>query len=286
MYEKITKYILEQILPKYIQECISSAFYPVITGGTAVERCLGKKVFENAHLQESDIDLMIVVKDIDLQEEADRRRIVMLEKIVEDKDLIAIAEKEKVKVKLDRHLYKKKNYDQFYLKLVRLKIGNYHIMDTSIYTKGSIPSYNLYSKCFDKLEKEPIPFEWHHGVPYAICSYIYFDTLRMVIFYHDLLAIETKGMNKIVSKYIGYISKFITLYELMYKDNKKKPTDLYKSFDKLRSLLITTGALPDKSQISKQNKKMLLIALDVLNRGAGIDEYYKCIREQNDNIHL
>lgn len=294
MYEKVTKYILEHILPRYVQECISPSFYAVITGGTAVERCLGKTIFDNAHLQESDIDLMIVVKDVDLLEEADRRRSILLEKIVGDKDLIAYTKKEKVQVKIDRRMYKRKNYDSFYLKLVRLKVGDYYIMDTSIYTKDSIPSYSLYGQCFDddKLneEKDAIPYEWFNGVPYATCSYTYFDTLRMVIFYHDLLAVETKSMDKIVSKYVNYISKFIALYEFFSKNRGKTEhhTGLQGSIDKLRSLLISTGALPDKSKISKHNKKLLLIALDVLKRGTGIDDYYKCIRHlsDDDNIHL
>ena len=273
MYDKIVDFILDKILPKYIQETMNldKDFYSVVTGGRAVENCLGTK-FDEEHINHSDIDLMFVLlnNDINLLKKVHQCRMKLLHNIVNDYQLTQYLDHRKLQIKIDSSLLYKKNYEKYYVKLVRLKIDDTHIMDTSIYTETSIPSFGLYGNCYDSDIKLPIPFKFYNEIPYATCHYIYFDTFRMIVYYHTLLNERVRGITKISNKYIGYLFKFIALHN-QYKNK-------YKDFLEIRKRILKTELMTAKTiKIKNDEKEQLLSLLDILEENPKINNYHTCM---------
>jgi hypothetical protein len=254
---------------KYVKK---NKYYPVITGGTGVNKCikdLPDKVLLN--LVETDVDIDFVVLDDMYEQEAHQQRLVFLRDITTDRELIeALPLNTSIEIVYPRS----KHIINSYIKLVKLKINKYNIIDTSIHNRKTLPNYDFCVKHRISERNKPIPYFKSNNVYYSTCNYLYLDTLRMIIFYHDELK-DSKYLNFVIYKYVRYISKFIMLYKTIEQNDNVKIRQLY---TKMKKLLVTTEKVPENVKISLKYLKKLKELLIVLKQAYKSTTLLDCIQ--------
>lgn len=297
LFDHARTMLLEKVFPKYILKYRTKQFYPVVVGGINMNRCLSsspraKKLVDAIFSSDIDLDFVIIPRidtiSIDIEEEPQifkqvhEYRMRFLSQIVSDSDLLVWTNKIKKDLDLDVTLViddkylKMKDYHVHKVRLVRVKMYIHHadkevfksvLVDSPIYASNNVADFRLYSRFFPNL-RHPIPYYVHRGVPYATCNYVYYDTVRMIIFYSKALKESTspRDRQKNFVKYLRYILKFTTLYILINKVTLEKESAIKAIYKEAKSVL-TRIPIDDKfSDIPESEVKILKSLINKLSK--------------------
>lgn len=265
-YSRVRDYILHKVLGRYMSKHKNRSYYPVVVGGTNINRCLRlsphtRKLLDSLFSSDVDLDFVIVNDNVPI-DVVHQKRMLFLYDVLNDVGLNSYLKRlGNVRLRLDDKTIHMKHLRVSKMMLVTLKLESFNdfghvldsktIMDCPLYHKGNVEDFRLYARFFPKL-KLPIPYITHKGVFYATCGYIYYDTVRMMLYYSRELRIDNDEFN--YKKLARYIIKFSALYLLMNKlDGDKDPN--YKNIVVIYEA--TKKLLQDMEAVRKRNNEDL-----------------------------
>lgn len=238
-FMRVRDYILKRVLGKYMMKHKTKHYYPVVVGGTNINRCLGssshtRKLLDSMFASDVDLDFVIVDDKVPINV-IHERRMRFMNDIVNDPGLKAYLERVgrgRLKLRLDDKTIHMTHLRVSKMMLVTMKLEWYDetdrsrllqsstIMDCPLYHKGNVDDFRLYARFFPGL-KLPIPYVTENGVMFATCGYIYYDTVRMMLYYSKELE-KGKSENREFNykKLVRYVTKFSALYLLINKLQK------------------------------------------------------------------
>jgi hypothetical protein len=233
MESELSKFLLQDILPNILYRYITADYYPVIVGGTDLNRCANVDF-----APVTDID----VKFIATHGEANEYEIVF-------------ARGECMDMILEMYHAKKPTS---YPNLVKGKVNTKYSYRQAIHVEGDTKlvvvdtavigprkefmlqykyiNYAKWLKTHD--ENVLVPFKLIDNLPWADCSWVYIDTVRMVMVTLQEYSITTVKSQKqyLIAKAIKYIGKLAHL-EVYYK----KHTDVKALLVKAKNALLNVG---------------------------------------------
>lgn len=226
---KIVKYILENILGKYMFKYKTPEYYPVVVGGSTFHYCKPNSV----SIPISDIDIVFVTDDenpsINKIKDMEKKRMDLILDLVNDDYL----KTKNINLEID-WIYKRRP-DLIRIKtikLVRLKHNDNVIFDISIQYPGInrfLGKYPILSK-----EKQIIPYVEKNGILWATCTYAKFEIVRILLHYQQML--KTNESNHLrLKSYLKYIHKICLLLNITdLLDNNINIGDVQKIFEQLQ----------------------------------------------------
>jgi hypothetical protein len=112
------------------------------------------------------------------------------------------------------------------------------LVDSPIYASDNSTNFKLYRRFLPKL-KNPIPYYIHNKVPFATCNFIYYDTVRMMIYYSNALKVSATVKDKHFNfiKYVRYVMKFTMLYLLINDVALKKEASIKSIYEEAKNIL-------------------------------------------------
>ena len=249
MKELAIAFLQEQVLGKYMKKYRTSYAYPVITGGTGVSRCTD-------NISVSDIDIVFAITETNpskqLVEKVSQERYAFLKEIMEDESFKVFTKGHRLTLKETYKVHPE--YRVSRIKLVRLKLDNDVILDTSVKHSNNVRIWDVYPLYINKPDlKNPIPYFTKNGVFYCTCQYALFDTLRLILFYEYHRNVPQ--LKKYIFKYASLaklkVSKSAEVKDLLaiLRSNPK----FVKSEKKLRLLLPNFYMESIKDQNSSDN---------------------------------
>jgi hypothetical protein len=273
-FESMRDLMLNQVFPKYIMKYKTPRYYPVIVGGININRCLsrepkGAKLIDSIFSSDIDIDFVIVrpIEHLDVggyedppaYVEVHEARMSFLREISSDPLVkLMISEYKKtegldITLHIDDSMLQKKEWRVYKVRLVsmRFKISKDEddrgpkevlysevLVDSPIYASDNSTNFKLYRRFLPKL-KNPIPYYIHNKVPFATCNFIYYDTVRMMIYYSNALKVSATVKDKHFNfiKYVRYVMKFTMLYLLINDVALKKEASIKSIYEEAKNIL-------------------------------------------------
>lgn len=283
--KKLLTFLLGRVFPKHIQKYKTSSFYPVILGGFDVMRCLSSNKYTNSLVEtlfSSDIDMNFVIvhssheyktaEDFErIIQDAMRARDQFIQEVITDPLTVNFLKTHappgaSASLYINRELMANPKFRPFKLKIVRIDViidcpgepkFKDELIDTAIYHSENVAEFRFYDK-YGKAMAQPIPVYHFKGVPYATCKYVFFDTIRMLSYYHNALAFPTNNNNKTLKynfvKFIKYILKFCALYIIVEKKNHR---EFLQVFEKARVLLVHANKYQTLDHVPVRMEKKL-----------------------------
>jgi len=261
MESQLSSFLLKNVLPNILYNYITPDYYPVIVGGTDLNRCA-----DIDFAPSTDID----VKFIATHAQSNEYEIVFARDECIDQILETYNEKKPFDFPnlVKGTVNKKYNY--------RLEIyieGNKKavIIDTAIIgpQKEFMLQYKYinYAKWLKTLDENVlIPFKLIDNLPWADCSWVYIDTVRMVMVTLQEHSKTTSKSQKLylIAKAIKYIGKLAHL-EVYYK----KKTDMKPLLIKAKNALINFG----------DDEKILISLMAVINKKTDYRQISKILKD-------
>jgi hypothetical protein len=215
----LTDFLLNEILPFVLVKYITKDYYPVIVGGTVLNKCT------NINNEVTDIDIKFVAT----RDTSNKFEIINARNTCVDDILKMYHEK---KSPTDPVLKKTSVIAKYSYRLAVYPEGEEKnvIIDTAVF--GPEKNFMIQYKYIDynkwlksKSQDLFVPFTLDNNVPWADCSWVYIDTVRMLMIWYDDYKIVTSSQQKtyIMKKILKYINKLL-LMEVHWKhDGRFKP---------------------------------------------------------------
>lgn len=233
MESKLSDFLLRDILPNILYNYITSDYYPVIVGGTDLNRCA-----DHDFAPTTDID----IKFIATHGQSNEYEIVFARN--ECIDLIISKYNEKKPSEFPNLVKGKVNIKYSYRQEIHIEGDNKAvIIDTAVIgpQKEFMLQYKYinYAKWLKTVDDNLlVPFKLIDNLPWADCSWVYIDTVRMVMVTLQEYSTTTTKSQKLylIAKAIKYIGKLAHL-EVYYK----KHTDLKSLLVRAKKALVNFG---------------------------------------------
>lgn len=263
-FEEMKDLFLDVVFPRYIMKYKTKAYYPVIVGGINVNRCLSSKPKSKALIDEvfsSDIDVDFVIME-NIQENDDDPKIFkkvhvarmkFLKQVVMDAQVQSYITQFKAKtgltiqLEIDDSFLQKKELRVYKVRLVMMRFNVHNergekvysnvIVDCPLYTSQNT-NYMLYKRFVPNLQK-PIPYYVHNNVPFATCNFVYYDAIRMMIYYSNQLKSNNDAKERHFNfvKYVRYVMKFTMLYLLINRVSLDKEQTIKGIYEEVKQIL-------------------------------------------------
>ena len=217
--------------------------YPVIVGGATVARCIKRNPRTRALVTQSfskDIDMPFVMAPCATKAAAHQVRMSFLKEL--EQVLSPFLERHKtpntIRLRINDIAVYKKTLRVHKLALVTVhldfydaqnqkKIASHVLLDCPLYAPWSVEDYGHYerilkqgSSAFGRVPQQKpmarmVPFvRDKSGVLYATCNFVYYDTVRMLLWYKKSMGEASAGSRAhefAKDKYHRYIAKFMAL---------------------------------------------------------------------------
>lgn len=253
-------FIINKVIGKYMIDCMDvkgkNVCYPVVVGGSTISSvCIDPK----NKLYISDIDIVFVPKSKhpDTIEKTDNNRITFLTKILEDVDLQHYIKSNGLPQLSIDYIYKRKpDYKRIVaIKLVRLRMENRVVLDTSIHHTGVNRFLGKYP-VKGVTKSTPIPYVKKQNILWATCEYIKMDTIRVILFYNKSLINEENHFNLKTTRLLKYLKKIC----LLLKISNKSLDEYFDSDEKLNTgdLNVIFKILDGYTKFYKLKEKLLI----------------------------
>jgi hypothetical protein len=289
--------LINSVIPKYFQKYVTTEYYPIIVGGSAVSRCLRLYPETSALLNDvfkSDIDVDFVVantKAVTLKS-ASEAQYGFVSDITSDNQFKQFFQKHK-DYKYDvvkRQIPSKPTLQVVTLKLKYKLEKPVDIMDTVLFTETDKISYKFFQSYFDV--KYPILRQTDNNMLYGSCEWIFYDTVRMMFIYDMYLQKPEKDASAssrlfYFKKLKRYVLKFSALYIAVHEGNYHKAKTVYNHVLSLLQSALTNSSVvtePDSAIPVKEQKYLHKVITNMMDADKDLVEYRKRLIElcQND----
>jgi hypothetical protein len=311
MRQKLLHQILPSIFPNFVKRLKPLDAYPVIIGGTLVQRC-AKRSAEASRIIEDllteDIDIKVVLK----KEIADNNDPVIaridavrhefIHQVIYGLDayarevshdnpdiVVSVHESQKLMNTSLEFIAKIRVLEVKITYIESTRSMTLPILDMGLYTTYSVPHYSLYMN-FNKNVKLPIPYVSVNKILYATCNYAYMDTIRMLVDRARYLE-EKKTMYALI-KFTRYVIKFMCLYVLIeQKTIKDVDVNVREAYKRAHEILTNANLLNlDLSQQKKEaaeeeTVKQVGLLLSQVIQKVNIDDLVTYLYKQESSIH-
>lgn len=251
--------------------------YPVIVGGTTVNRCLGPTKYAK-EFNKGDIDMPFVLTDPRRLKRALRMRARFLGRVMKDLRISGL------NVTLNDNAVYNKRLRTHKLLLISIYLVNDDdgtkkvLIDCPIYAPWTVEDYGVYAQTKGLEDKMVMPIPYYvdkkTGVMYATCNFVYYDTVRMMMWYRNAL-VEGRTRSRretefATAKYIKYMNKFSVLYMVLkkHKDSKRQMRRIKTLYAKTKQALNASEMksseqllrkLTDLSAVDRSIKRAMLL---------------------------
>ncbi len=321
----IEEFVDKGLLGRHMQKYVTTKMYPVIVGGTNIVRCANlnpKARVLIGKLYKNDIDIKFVLpRKVKSPEDkffihAHKMRMQFINDLLTDTNIdthLANAIKSikaingiEVKLVINDKLLTS-IHEHVRLGMVVSIRADYYIngvfvmkkglVDTALYTTFHAKlqfdscSFGKNVNCdmfFKKNGKQTIPYETDKGVLFGTCGWIYYDTVRMLVYSCDtyLQALQDHDIYNIhfyFVKHVKYVAKFAVLWTQVnqLKDGKKY-NNIKNLYSMTRDILnkydvMITDDIKQKD-LDDRDKNALIGIMDLLRGETNIEELEKVIR--------
>jgi hypothetical protein len=266
--------VLPQVFPTFLEKLKAHDTYPVVLGGTLVQRCAKRSA--RAHwfvrdLLTEDVDIKMVITRETTGVETDAiykkldviRQDVIKEVVRKLKPFLAKLENDGLSIEtgINESLLKARNVLSLEISYIEAndvtaRRVTLPLLDINFFSDTETTHYHKFRKLFPEI-KLPIPYIKHKGVLYATCNYAYYDTVRMMV--ERLRYFQEKKTMFGLMKFSRYVLKFMCLHTLLKStpDMKIEPKlkDIYSQVnDVLKTIDIAKLSFADamKTQYNEQ----------------------------------
>ena len=255
MRTQLLNKVLPSLFPTFVNELKPLGAYPVILGGTLVQRCAKRSVdsyqfIRNLLTEDIDIKVVVTSEDVDSIEHPIIKTLHTLRRTFVDRVKEKLAPTIKklkntyldIRLDLNQELLEKRNVFSVNVTYVEfedtdtVRSTTLPLMDLGVFVKYSIPHYYKYRKLYPNV-KLPIPYVKFRGVYYATCDFAYFDTVRMMI--DRLKYFQSKRTMFGLMKFSRYVLKFMCLHVLLNEGKIKVDGQIEQIYDRVRRILQT-----------------------------------------------
>lgn len=286
--ESIQSFIIQRIIDRKVMAPYlasiglqSRGFYPAVIGGVNVVRCASisqraKKLIGTLYSNDIDIKYIISHKVKDLSDRhvqaAHKERSAFLQHMTTDTKLQKILQEAahfagypgltitlELKDSTDSQWEGIRKNMRIALQAVyswkeNTKKYAKDLIDTGVYSDYSQEMFFNYMTYIDAKLKQPVPTHTYKEVPFATCSWTYFDTVRMLILYGEryhraLAANDDKEIEFQFQKYLKYLAKFAVLYVQI---NKLKDND--HTYRLIKQLYVKTQSVISAINIQRETQ--------------------------------
>ena len=228
--------VLPKIFPVFATKLAAFDAYPVVLGGTLVQRCAERSARASWFIKDlltEDVDIKMVVKksiaskDDPTLAEVDAIRHDVIRQVM--RLLTPITKKLEndilqIDLGINESLLTAKNVLSMEISYIEMNTTaarrvTLPILDINFFTDLDVPHYNKFRTMIPDV-KLPIPFVKHQGVFYATCNYAYYDTVRMMV--ERLRFFQEKRTMFGLMKFARYVLKFMCLHTLLKTSPKMK----------------------------------------------------------------
>lgn len=205
--DKIVKYIIENVLGKYMYRYKTPDYYPVVVGGSTFHYCKPNYI----SIPISDIDIVFVTNDHDPSimkiKAMEKSRMKFISDIINDDDL----KLNNINLEIDWIYKRKPELKRIQtIKLVRLKYNDNVVFDISI----QYPSINRFlGKYPIASKKQIVPYVENKGILWATCTYVKYEIVRILIHYHHMFK-KNEIHHLRLKSYLKYIKKICILLNI------------------------------------------------------------------------
>lgn len=233
IHDRLRSHLIQKVLPKvfpsFIKKLKNHNAYPVVLGGTLVQRCAKRS--SQAHwfikdLLTEDVDIKVVITqptsgptDPIYNTINTIRHKVIRDVIAHMKLFTKTLENGilSIDIGINESLLTAKNVlslDVSYIEIndMTTRRVTFPIFDINFFSDTETVHFEKFRKQFPAV-KHPIPFVKHRGVLYATCNYAYFDTVRMMI--DRMRYFQEKKTMFGLMKFSRYVLKFMCLHTLL-----------------------------------------------------------------------
>lgn len=285
VFRRVRTWLLNKTLGRYMSEwSVEGVGYPVVVGGAAVTRCMSRSPTTRAlidHSFASDIDLPFVcVTTRNQLSTVLKARAGFLSAVINDQELQAYLQSLKQKYNLTEAPrlvlndlgMRIKRLRVYKLLLISIDLVMLQgtkgklLIDCPIYARWNVEDFGVYETVRQKTSSTtimPIPVYTHRRTKtrYATCSFVYYDTVRMMVWYaQSHVSSKTQRQQEFAAvKLRKYVAKFAALY-VMQKDlmgnasNQRYPTTHLRSVLELYAKVQAVLKLPPTSDIQDINE--------------------------------
>jgi hypothetical protein len=274
MRQKLLHQIFPSIFPDFVKRLKPLDAYPVVIGGTLVQRCAKRSIEASRIIEDlltEDIDVKVVltrhiadnsdavIPRIDaVRHEFIHQAIQGLEAYAktisrENPDIIMSVQESHKLLNISLESISRIRVLEIEITYIEAsKSTTLPILDLGLYTTFSVPHhYSLYMD-FNKSVKLPVPYVSVNKVLYATCNYAYIDTIRMLM--DRAKYFEEKKTMYALMKFARYVVKFMCLYVLIeQKSIKEVDASVREVYERAHDILKNTNLA--KLDLKQQKKE-------------------------------
>ena len=245
--------VLPKVFPEFIEKLAALKTYPVVLGGTLVQRCAKRSA--DAHwfirdLLTEDVDIKMVINQPTtgptdsiyatlntIRHKVLRDIITHMTPFTKKLESGAL----QIDMGINESLLTAKNVLSLEVSYVEIndmttRRVTFPVLDINFFSDTETGHFTKFRKLFPAV-KLPIPFVKHRGVLYATCNYSYFDTVRMMI--ERMRFFQEKKTMFGLMKFSRYVLKFMCLHTLLKSDQVKVDPKLKEIYAEVNEVLKT-----------------------------------------------